>query len=620
MRNLRLFQKTKSALLFLTFLLAAILFFSSTSWCIGGVKPHRGYKSNVSGNLQQKAGGKNRGTENREETAAWLAEEKSWEFERFDVDVVVNPDSSLSIRETQVVNFTGSFSFLNRDLSHKPGNFSGGRTYGKVRFRDIKVKTLDGKPYAGKWSVKRKGSTTNVHIEFSAHNEQMGWIIEYKMSGAIIFYPDYDRLYYNTVSIERDVPIHESRTRVWLPEGVDLNNVRTTYYVNAALPPQSHSISREGRALVWHAKGIWPYAPFTIDVAFPKGFVNPPYQFQSWFAVLVGIVSLAIALLTLVIMLFLWWKKGRDAEKPELDIVRYEPPEDLSPSEASILLEESTDIKHIIATIVDLAVRGKLKIVEKKKEGIFHGTEFEFTRLTDDYTDLNKYEQKIMKALFEKGDTVTEEDLRDSFYVHVPPILKSMMSEVMKKRLFAKNPEKVRVRYISFSFVFTIPIILILVSVRWFDPGYYYLLIPGFVLSAVAIIIIANFMPARTEKGSLALSYVKGFREYLSTAEREEMEFATPEIFQRNLPFAMALGVAKKWARRFESIPMEPPSWYDSRIGSFSPIYLCDSLSHMESSVGRTLASSPASAVGSSGGFGGGGAGGGFGGGGSSAG
>ena len=36
----------------------------------------------------------------------------------------------------------------------------------------------------------------------------------------------------------------------------------------------------------------------------------------------------------------------------------------------------------------------------------------------------------------------------------------------------------------------------------------------------------------------------------------------TPEMFEKYLPFAMAFGVERKWARAFQDIYRQPPSWY----------------------------------------------------------
>ena len=51
--------------------------------------------------------------------------------------------------------------------------------------------------------------------------------------------------------------------------------------------------------------------------------------------------------------------------------VMYEPPDQLTPAEAGTLVDESPDTRDITATVVDLAVRGYVRISERKAEHLF---------------------------------------------------------------------------------------------------------------------------------------------------------------------------------------------------------------------------------------------------------
>lgn len=198
----------------------------------------------------------------------------------------------------------------------------------------------------------------------------------------------------------------------------------------------------------------------------------------------------------------------------------------------------------------------------------------------------------------------------------------TIKEEVKKRELFNQDPSHVKMVYSGIAALALLPIALLFLVNIWFDIGYTFALIPGFVLAGISIFIVGRFMPSRTEKGSEALSYVMGYKEYMDTAEADEIKMMTPERFQENLPYAMVLGVSDKWARKFQGIFTEPPDWYrTSYMGSFSTVYLAGSLINMQGSLNSTLTSSPSSGGGGGGGgFGGGFSGGGFGGGGSRAG
>jgi uncharacterized membrane protein len=115
-----------------------------------------------------------------------------------------------------------------------------------------------------------------------------------------------------------------------------------------------------------------------------------------------------------------------------------------------------------------------------------------------------------------------------------------------------------------------------------------------------------------------ALAGILGFEDFLTHVEADRMDrmMQTPETFEKFLPFAMALGVERKWVSAFKNIYTQPPSWYQGGYGpGFQPILFVNSLNAMTAHAGSVLASAPRSSGGS--GFGGGGSsGGGFGGGG----
>ena len=125
-------------------------------------------------------------------------------------------------------------------------------------------------------------------------------------------------------------------------------------------------------------------------------------------------------------------------------------------------------------------------------------------------------------------------------------------------------------------------------------------------------------MSARTITGQRALEKVLGFEDFLGRTQKDQIERlqTNPELFEKFLPYAMALHVEKKWVQAFSGIAMQPPAWYQGSYGGgFMPYLLVNDLNMMSTQAGTTMASSPRSSGGS--GFGGGGmSGGGFGGGG----
>lgn len=552
---------------------------------------------------------------------------KSWDYERFDSDITVHGDGSFTVRETQVIDFRGGFSFITRDLSSLPArDVTEGRTYGKVRITDIEVFDLDGSPYdPAMWEVDSYQGGKTVRIRFQARDEQRGWIISYRMKGAFIYAEAYDRLYWNAVPYYRDVPIAASRVTVTLPTAADMREVRFTDYFSSSYPGSSIESGRDGDTVWWEAEGIGPYQNLTIDVAVPKGVIDKPSPYRVTTMWLMLGLALAILLGTLLCMLALWWLRGRDAHAGPAPGVSYEPPRELKPAVLGMLVYQQPRVGDMGATVVDLAVRGKLKIIRKEGEGPGEGS-FSFERRDKGTKDLLPYERVVMNGLFKEGDKVTENDVR--LGEKLVSFLRGVRKEAQKEKLFHDDPESTVGRYFraGLCMLFVPPLVLFILHYRM-DLGYAWLLLAGSVPAGILVWTIGRAMPRRTARGARLFRQALGFKEYLRTAEAGEAESMTAENFQENLSYAMVFGMADRWARLFTGILAASPDWYAGPESGFNAVSIAsnlDSMSHVVYGFGPSAASSggghgfSGGSVG--GGFGGGSSGGGFGGGGSSAG
>lgn len=146
-------------------------------------------------------------------------------------------------------------------------------------------------------------------------------------------------------------------------------------------------------------------------------------------------------------------------------------------------------------------------------------------------------------------------------------------------------------------------------------------------LLAVINIIFYNILPSLTPEGRKLMDYLEGFKWFLSVTEKERLHFfhppdKTPELFQKYLSYAFALGVGQQWAEQFTAVfaaeknKGEQPSWYHSTalLNNWSPISLVNSISNASTSI-SAASQPPSSSSGFSGGSSGGGGGGGGGGG-----
>ena len=341
---------------------------------------------------------------------------------------------------------------------------------------------------------------------------------------------------------------------------------------------------------------------------------------------------LGIPVLVFFGMYRLWARFGRDPA--QLSIApRYEPPENLTVSEAGTLIDNRPDMRDVTAMIVDLAVRGYVKIHQDEGKSFLgfqvSGPEYSFELLRDrsDWRDLAAHEVKLLDALFDgtAGDVVTTSDLKNSFYKDLPDIKAALWDALIDHGYYRKRPDHVRGGWLVGAAILGIGGFVAGLGASE-SMGMSPVATGGAaILSALVIGAFGLVMPKRTRAGARAQEEALGFEEFLAKVESDRFRrmITGPEMFERFLPFAMAFGVEETWARAFADIYREQqPTWYVGQPGTrFHAAGLTNDLSGMASSTASAMQSAPRSSGGSgfSGGGGGGFSGGGFGGGGGGA-
>jgi len=148
-----------------------------------------------------------------------------------------------------------------------------------------------------------------------------------------------------------------------------------------------------------------------------------------------------------------------------------------------------------------------------------------------------------------------------------------------------------------------------------FDSIYLLIYLIG-LLCVLVMSVCLKYLPKRTKFGNEILGQIHGFKKFLETAEKEKLEMMVmenPTYFYDILPYTYVLGVSDKWIKKFETISMQEPNWYDSPNG-FDVVRFGTFMNNTMTSAQASMSSSPSSS--GSGGSGGGSSGGGSGGGG----
>ena len=547
----------------------------------------------------------------------------AWFIRDFSTDLTVNADSSLLVTEEIQVDFESeSRHGIFRTI---PVKYRRNSLDYNLRLTVIAVEDEQGQPYP--YRVSRQGNYREIRIgDPDRYISGVHWYtISYLVRRAINYFEDHDELYWNTTGDEWLVPIERAGAMVSLPPEVPVNEVTIRSFTGRRGSRESRA--EEGLVLdnfVFAVDNLRAEEGLTVVVGIPKGYLTRPGFLTSavWF--LMDNWFFLVPLVVLILMLVMWIAGGRNPRVDESVMVHYRAPSDLTPSEAGTLVDERADLTDITAMIVDLAVRGYLKIeqFESKKLLFFSNRDYSFELLKQFRADseLKTHERQFLSGIFpveNPGGTVTLSALKNKFYIHLPEIRKSLYQVLSKKGYFHGRPDHIRGSYRGVG--------IILLVAGFFLTGilHRWELLVMLSVSGGIVMAFSTIMPRLTSRGVRMKNQILGFKEFIRRVEKDRikrMSEEDPTLFDRILPFAMVLGVADEWADAFRDIYREPPHWFVSShyvAGAFYTGMLVSDLGQATKTMGSTLASSPSRAGGGSSGFGGGGfSGGGFGGGG----
>ncbi len=420
------------------------------------------------------------------------------------------------------------------------------------------------------------------------------------------------------------MPIDRVHARVVLPEGV--TPTRTAGYTGARGSTATDAkIEKNGNVVDFTLlRGLSPYEGMTIGVGWPAGHISSrPSEARERLAAVLQWSPLLLPLIVFILAFKSWQKRGRDPKEGSY-AVQYEPVEGASPAESGTLVDNRADMDDITATLVDLAVRGFIRIEEVTESHLFglsKSTDYiiHITRKPSEWSGLKPHEQRYLEALSNAAligeSSVKVSALRNKFYTSLPKIRDAIYDKLVSNGFYLQRPDKVKGKWFGFAVVTAfIGIGLGVVAVKrmWVTVSPFALIAAGLV-STLILFVFAQIMPARTVAGARAREATLGFKEFLGRVESERYRkmITSPEMFERFLPFAMAFGVGDKWARAFEDIYRQPPTWYVGGTGHFSATNFSHSISSMSSAAASSMSSSPSSSGSGGGGSSGGGSGGG---------
>jgi uncharacterized membrane protein len=565
---------------------------------------------------------------------ATTAQAKSWRVTDFQDDITVATDGSAVVAERITLDFVGEWHGIHRTI---PIEYPGPNDTNYELYLSVKSVT-DGAGNRLKYesSVSNGARDLKIYIPGAVDTTRTVEII-YRVSNGTRFFKDYDEFYWNVTGNDWPVPIDHAAATVHFPNTA-AGSLRAQAFTGVYGSSERDATAQvDGAQAQFATNNPLPMrGGMTVDVYIPKDILKEPGALTWFLWFLGGNPVVFLPVVTAGVMFVLWWFKGRDPDPGVSVAPMYEPPPGISPAEAGTLLDDSIHPRDITSTMVDLAVRGYIKIEEVADKGLmFTHKDYVLHLLKPmaDITDksLAPHERVMLENVFAGGQQTRLSDLKNRFYTAVPIIREDIMSSLRNKGIYLLDPESAN----GYSVAAAGAIIAAFAAFQYTGWVNFFnsipLMVGSLLISAVIWWLFARVMTAKTVKGGRVRVAVLGFQEFMNRVDAERLKVMPPTTFEKYLPYAMALGVEHHWAQAFSGIVKDPPSWYVAPGGYypgmvFNPIFFSSSMHNMASDMHQVFVSAPrASSTGSgwsSGGFGGGGggfSGGGFGGGGGGA-
>jgi uncharacterized membrane protein YgcG len=473
---------------------------------------------------------------------------------------------------------------------------------------------------------------------------QHTYVVRYHLAGVVSPFTDRDELYWNAVGVGWEVPVFNTVVSVRAPDPP----LRAACFAGPTGSNTScDALVIEGAGSQFQQQVLGPGYGLTVAVAVPKGaFASTPNYFEQQWSLARAFSRTPVtvggaAVLTAGVLAgigALAFSVGRDrrvAGSP-VDIafasqgaegipvplfersdspIEFAPPERLKPAQVALLRNEEVRPVDVSATIVDLAVRGALRI-EEIGEG--RDLDYRLVRLEPDGPDWADYERTLVAALFSGQTDVLLSDLDQHFAGELDRVIGEVYDSGIAAGWFAARPDRVRLRWRALGVgVLVLGSAALAAAIAYTEHA---LLAVPLVVAGLALIVLAGRFPRRTPLGTGLRRRIGGFEHFMTDSEAPRARWAEQRsIFSDYLGYAVVLGITHRWARTFEPLGNEAVAgaagWY---VGTqpFTVDHLTRATSSFTSSAGATLSSTPPSSSGSSGFSGGGSVGGGGGGGG----
>ncbi|MGA2666677.1 MAG: hypothetical protein ABSE91_01125 [Patescibacteria group bacterium] len=393
-----------------------------------------------------------------------------------------------------------------------------------------------------------------------------------KENNAINYYQNYDE--FDLIAFNNPSQyVSAYQATVHLPSAVDAQNIRQIIYAVHGVG-DTLAYTTDPQTLVYQVSDISPGSTVTIVARLPKGLIQVPFWKKWELAVeLVAVKSwiyLAVTLpvVTFLILAFIYWRR-RAKQNIFSKALLSKLPDRVPPALAGVVIDGAVGPREIAGTLIDLAERGYIFIINDGK-GEFNFGKRRFTDL-DTTQGLSNFEKALLSKIFlPKNYKSTVDDVemrigRHIFSRKIADFYVGLYDLATEKGYFVKNPSRVHLAYrnVGIGLFFLSFLGFLYGAIGGLDPKYALIFWLGGMAAAALIIRTSPYMPALTGAGIEKAREWMAFRQYLSLRESAPASDVLGGKLNEYLPYAIVLGSEVDWIKRFKKEPFSVPDWYE---------------------------------------------------------
>ena len=493
---------------------------------------------------------------------------------------------------------------------------------GKLRI-DYKVLSVTRDGSTEPYHEKKEGNILTIYIgdkDRMLDSDFYTYTIVYKTQDQIGKFNGYDEFYWNVNGTDWSFPIENIEATLHLPPNADILQNSCYTGEEGSIATNCTSKKTSSTQIKFNADNLNQHENLTIAVGFKAGILKEPSPFSKW--IKRNWMAIPLILLSFYLLFFYYenWKKyGKDPEKPVV-IPQFNVPKNLSPAAIGYIDKKKFDASLVTANLIDLSVKGFIKINEVKDEKeSFLSRIFILKKLGESAERLKNDQYLLLKRLFEGENSISVNGSYNSKIKSTVDDFEKML--VKENKVFAEETSNVNLVYkalkiiiigffvvlflnslMTWSFkilgmaailsffggLFATVLVLIynaknkiaFIIVLFFSS---ILMMPLFLMafsnsselttvesncfkflifSIASLFVFRYFINNPSEEKVKMQAEIEGFKMYLSVAEENELKFHNPpamtsEIYEKFLPYAIVFGVEGIWGKKFRNTLQE---------------------------------------------------------------